>query len=71
MFNYDRAELINIGSKCREIRLKNNLTMKQVAKLFNVGEYIISNFEYGRTNSAIIYNNYLKLDNGEYNIEVI
>ena len=43
----DKELAIYIGSKIKEFRLKRNLTQKELAKLVNVGDTTIANYEKG------------------------
>lgn len=55
----DRKLLIDIGSKCANIRKYVGYTQKQLAVKFKVPESQIANFEYGKINNAILYHKYL------------
>lgn len=52
--------LEEIGKKCKEIRIQKGYTQKEVAEKVMVNPSLISAFESGRTNSALILNWYVE-----------
>lgn len=60
--------LKELGSKCREFRLENNITVKEIAQLCNYTVWNVYKFEQGIIDNASILFVYLylgmKLDRG-------
>lgn len=53
--------LKELGSKCREFRLENNITVKEIARLCNYTVWNIYKFEQGIVDNASILLVYLYL----------
>lgn len=54
-------QLKELGSKCREFRLKNNITVKEIAQLCNYTVWNVYKFEQGIIDNASILLVYLHL----------
>ena len=63
-------QLKELGSKCREFRLENNITVKEIARLSNYSVWNVYKFERGIIDNASILLVYLylglQLDRGQY-----
>ena len=61
-------QLKELGSKCREFRLENNITVKEIAQLCNYTVWNVYKFEQGAIDNASILLAYmylgLQLDRG-------
>lgn len=49
-----------IGEKCKQIRIENGYSQKDVAKEVKVNPSMVSGFESGRNNSALLLDWYVK-----------
>lgn len=54
-------QLKELGSKCREFRLENNITVKEIARLCNYTVWSVYKFEQGIIDNASILLVYLYL----------
>lgn len=54
-------QLKELGSKCREFRLENNITVKEIARLCNYTVWNVYKFEQGNIDNASILLVYLYL----------
>lgn len=54
-------QLKELGSKCREFRLENNITVKEIARLCNYSVWNVYKFEQGIIDNASILLVYLYL----------
>ena len=54
-------QLKELGSKCREFRLENNITVKEIARLCNYTVWNVYKFEQGIIDNASILLVYLYL----------
>lgn len=54
-------QLKELGSKCREFRLENNITVKEIARLCNYTVWNVYKFEQGVIDNASILLVYLYL----------
>lgn len=54
-------QLKELGSKCREFRLENNITVKEIARLSNYTVWNVYKFEQGIIDNASILLVYLYL----------
>lgn len=63
-------QLKELGSKCREFRLENDITVKEIARLSNYSVWNVYKFEQGIIDNASILLVYLhlglQLDRGQY-----
>ena len=63
-------QLKELGSKCREFRLENDITVKEIARLCNYSVWNVYKFEQGIIDNASILLVYLylglQLDRGQY-----
>lgn len=53
--------LKKLGSKCREFRLENNITVKEIARLCNYTVWNVYKFEQGNSDNVSIFLVYLYL----------
>lgn len=54
-------QLKELGSKCREFRLENDITVKEIARLCNYSVWNVYKFEHGIIDNASILLVYLYL----------
>jgi|WetSurMetagenome_2_1015567.scaffolds.fasta_scaffold151757_3 transcriptional regulator with XRE-family HTH domain len=65
----DKSKLVVLGQKCRAIREEYGLTQKDMGKRCGCTGQLISAFELGKTDSSIIYAEYLKLYSSYYSMD--
>lgn len=61
LMNNRKEILLEIGTRCKDFRIKNNIRLEQIA--LDTG-YTVSNinaFEYGRNNNALLYQYYINM----------
>ena len=58
---FDRRILVDIGEYAKKMRVAMEMTQEEISKELNVTLNTIQNFEYGRSNNAILLFKYLKL----------
>ena len=54
-------QLKELGKKCREFRIKNGITIDEIAEQSNYSLWNVYKFEQGRVNNALILLAYLNL----------
>ena len=57
----ERDKLKTIAKECRNKRLEYGYTQKEMADAIKVSPQLISAFECGRANSALLYRSYIEL----------